>query len=56
MSKGCKATSKGEEIEDLDETTKKVLLDLNTTLRKTPSVLRDDSTATRIYYNRYADD
>jgi len=44
------------EIGDLDDATKKVLLDLKATLRKTPSVIRDDSTATRIYYNRYADD
>lgn len=51
-----KNISRLEEIEDLDEEKKKVLLDLKTTLRKTSSVIRDDSTATRIYYNRYADD
>jgi hypothetical protein len=51
-----KNISRLEEIEDLDEATKKVLLDLKDTLIKTPSVLRDASTATRIYYNRYADD
>ena len=35
---------------------KKVLLDLKAILRKTSSVIRDDSTATKIYYNRYADE
>jgi len=45
-----------EVIEDLDEATKKVLLDLKATLIKTPSVIRDASTATLIYYNRSADD
>jgi hypothetical protein len=29
---------------------------LKTKLIKIPSVIRDDSTATRVYYNRYADD
>jgi hypothetical protein len=48
-------TSIGEEIEELEEEKKQALLDLKTTLRGT-SVIRDDSTATRIYYNRYADD
>ena len=51
-----KKISRLEEIEDLDEATKKVLLDLKKTMIKTPCVLRDASTATRIYYNRYADD
>lgn len=45
-----------EEKENLDKATKEVLLDLKTKLRKTPSVIKDDSTATRVYYNRYADD
>jgi group II intron reverse transcriptase/maturase len=51
-----KIISRLEEIEDPEEATKKVLLDLKASFIKTPSVIRDDSTATRLYYNRYADD
>uniref|UniRef100_UPI0023F1FF6A reverse transcriptase n=1 Tax=Cyathus jiayuguanensis TaxID=380660 RepID=UPI0023F1FF6A len=35
---------------------KQNLIQLNKKLRFTPSVLRDDTTGTRVYYNRYADD
>jgi len=35
---------------------KESLLDYKTTLRITPSVIRDSTTGNRVYYNRYADD
>lgn len=35
---------------------RKIIKNLQNSLKKTPSVLRDESTATRIYYNRYADE
>lgn len=52
-SKSCISKSK-EPISYLEQ--KKTLILLNRKLRLTTSVLRDDSTGCRVYYNRYADD
>jgi retron-type reverse transcriptase len=43
-------------LEILTETDKNTLAELSDKLKKTPSVIRDSATGTRVYYNRYADD
>ena len=42
--------------EELSENDKETLIKLSEQLKKTPWVIRDNSTGTRVYYNRYADD
>lgn len=45
-----------ENLKDLSEQDKNTLVELCDKLKKTPSVIRDKNTGTRIFYNRYADD
>ena len=45
-----------ENSESLNSEQNEELKILKTKLTKIPSVIRDDQTATRVYYNRYADD
>jgi len=51
-----KLISNIEANENLNPEQREELKNLKTKLIKIPSVIRDDSTATRVYYNRYADD
>jgi len=48
--------TKIEKSESLNLEQNEELKTLKTKLTKIPSVIRDDQTATRVYYNRYADD
>jgi len=51
-----KLISNIEANENLNPEQREELKNLKTKLIKIPSVIRDDSTATRVYYNKYADD